>query len=142
MKNYSRNKGFIPESFIEKTENGNQNIEKKILMVFLCINLMYIPFNINLINKKDNKKVEKINEQSYSEKEGLDYENIYSMMQVLLSDDVKECNVSSEGGSLIVDSIDKAESISNKNIINADDMYLKDDGTFEVRVSAYEKNMD
>lgn len=142
MKKYIKNKGFIPEAFIEKVEHRNQKAEKKVLILFLCINLICMPFSITLINKNKDKKVEKINEQSYTEKEGLAYDNVYNMIQTLLSDDIKECDVSNDGGSLIIDDINKVEELNDEKIINVDDVLLKDDRTFEVRVNAYEKSMD
>lgn len=142
MIKYSKNKGFIPEAFVEKVEHRNQIAEHKIFILFLCMNLICIPFSINVINENDNKKVDKINEQSYSEKEGLNYDNIYNVIKTLLSDDIRECDVTNEGGRVSIDSIGKVEALNEEKVINIDGVSLNDDGTFEVRVNAYEESRD
>ena len=142
MTSYSKNKGFIPESFIEKVELKNTRMEKRILKLFLCINLVCIPFTIKVINNNFNNKVEKNEQYSYSEKEGFNNEHIINITKSLLSDEIKECDLTNDAGKVVVEDIDKAINMNKNNGIEFDEISLNDDGYFEMRVTAYEKKAD
>ena len=105
MKNYIKNKGFIPDQFITKIQDKNLKNEKKIIFILLCLNLIYLPLNIDLLSKNHNVNVEKTYIKSYSEKVSIDSEKIYGIAEILFSDVVKECDVTNDGGSLIVGSV-------------------------------------
>ncbi|MBQ3420201.1 MAG: hypothetical protein IJH34_00720, partial [Romboutsia sp.] len=107
----------------------------------LLLNLILLPLNINTINKDSNKYVEKINIESYSEKRGFGLKNIYKVAEVLLSDDIKEYNITSDGGSIVVRSIRDADNISNKKVFEVEQVELKNDGNFELKVNCYEDDM-
>lgn len=141
MKNYIKNKGFIPDQFITKIQDKNLKSEKKIIFILLCLNLIYLPFNIDLLSKSNNVNVEKTDIKSYSEKGSIDSEKIYGIAEILFSDVVKECDVTNDGGSLIVGSVEEADVISGKKVFNVEEAELEDDGNFELRVDSYEENI-
>lgn len=138
MKNYIKNKGFIPEKFIVKIQNNNSKNEKKILLVLLCINLIYLPLNINLLYKNNNEHVKKVNIESYSDKKGLNLKNICNIVEILLSDDVKECDITSTGGSMVVESMVNVNAISNKKVFEIKEVELNNNGYLELRVDNHE----
>ncbi|HCW52308.1 MAG TPA: hypothetical protein DG753_00895 [Clostridium sp.] len=138
MKNYIKNKGFVPENFITKVQNNNFKNEKKILLVLLCFNLIYLPLNINSLYKSHDKHVEKLNIESYSDKKDLHSRKIYNIAEVLFSDDVKECDVTSNGGSIVVQDIMNVNKISDKKVLKVKEVELKHDGCFELKVDNYE----
>lgn len=138
MKNYIKNKGFIPENFITKIHNNNFKNEKKILLILLCFNLIYLPLNIDSIYKNNHKPVENLNIESYSDKRDSYSRNIYNIAEVLFSDDVKECDVTSIGGSVVVQGMLNVDKISDKKVLKVKEIELKHDGCFELKVDNYE----
>lgn len=138
MKRYIRNKGFIPEKFIDKVKNRNLKHEKKVLFILLCFNLIYLPFNIQLLNESRNKQVEKVNVESYSNKKGFDLAKVYSMAEILLKHNIKECNVSNDGGNVVVEGMADVNEISKNEIIKVEEVELRNDDNFELKVSGYE----
>lgn len=141
MKNYIKNKGFIPDQFIARIQDKNLKKEKKILFIMLCLNLICLPFNIDLLSRRNNIAVEKNNIKSYSEKEGIGSDKVYDIAEILFSDEVKECDVTNDGGSLTVSSVEEADHISDKKVFNVEEAELRDDGYFELKVDSREENI-
>lgn len=142
MISYSKNKGFIPEAFIEKVERKNINTEKRILILFLCINLICVPFSIEAVNKNNLKNVEQINQYSYSEKEGFDFEHIYELSKSLLDEEIKECDITNDGGRIVVENIDKAVDVTKNNEMRIYEFIQRDNGSYEVIADAYKASVD
>ncbi|MBE6063631.1 MAG: hypothetical protein E7207_08815 [Clostridium butyricum] len=138
MRNYIKNKGFIPEKFILQAHDKSLKNEKKIIVIFLCLNLIYLPLNISLLSKNYNEPVAKEKIETYSKKATFDVEDIRSIANVLFSHDVKECDVTNENGSIVIGNMEEADIFNGKNIFKVEEVLLRDDGNYELKVNGYE----
>ncbi|NME83482.1 hypothetical protein [Clostridium sp. SM-530-WT-3G] len=82
--------------------------------------------------------MENLNIESYSDKRDSYSRNIYNIAEVLFSDDVKECDVTSIGGSVVVQGMLNVDKISDKKVLKVKEIELKHDGCFELKVDNYE----
>lgn len=141
MKNYIKNKHFVTNEFIAKVENIKLKRRRNILIILLCLNLIYLPLNLNILNKSSNQHVEKINIESYSKEKKFKSDDICKISEVLLSDNIKEYDVTSDGGSIVVSSVEETDNILNKKAFEVEEVELKNDGNFELKVSSDEEHM-
>jgi len=113
MKNYVKNKNFIPIDYFEKINEKNNIVRKRLLDILILINIFIFPITIsNLKNYKSESAVEVIS----IVEEPKNKENILTFIEEIDKDIIK-LEIINGAGTMKIRNIDKIYNIEEANKI-------------------------
>lgn len=130
-----KNKDFIPEKFYSKMELNNRKNEKRIIVLFLLINLALLPETSKEISKI-NKKTPVINDNIKKDKSNLNH--VSTWIKNIFRYDVEEAYITNDKGEIVVDDINKVKELNLDNSITINDINLDNDNKCKLGVSLNE----
>lgn len=113
MKNYLKNKNFIPRSYVNSIENNNTKGNKRGLIYLIIINLLILPITISEIfqNEKDLESEIVVNVE-----EEVNIELIINWINEI-DKDVLDLRVTDSDASMTVKSLEKIYSLEDESSI-------------------------
>lgn len=135
MIKYMKNKGFIPEKFYNKIELNRCKKENQIVMLFLIINLILIPFTAMKIGElKKSLATNRIDISSNGQNK-IKSEDINVWIDNMIKDDIVEACITNNNGEITVDNLGKVEELNSTSSIEVRDVKLNSDGKYNIGVS-------
>ncbi|EHI99729.1 hypothetical protein CDLVIII_3153 [Clostridium sp. DL-VIII] len=135
MKKYMKNKNFIPEKFYYKMELKERKNERRVIILFLLINLSLFSTTFKDIRKNYHKQPIT---HSTTEQNNINYNNVNIWIRNVFKDDIEEAYVNNNNGEIIVESVDKINYLNLDNSININDVSLDNDNRYKLGVSLNE----
>ncbi|OOM80026.1 hypothetical protein [Clostridium sp. BL-8] len=135
MKKYMKNKNFIPEKFYYKMELKEQKNERRVIILFLLINLSLFSTTFKYIRKSYHKQPIT---HSTTEQNNINYNNVNTWIRNVFKDDIEEAYINNNNGEIIVESVDKINYLNLDNSININDVSLDNDNRYKLGVGLNE----
>lgn len=135
MKNYVKNKNFIPIDYFEKINEKNNIVRKRLLDILILINIFIFPITIsNLKNYKSESAVEVIS----IVEEPKNKENILTFIEEIDKDIIK-LEIINGAGTMKIRNIDKIYNIEEANKIKIMSISKDKDKKYIVGVEIWKK---
>lgn len=113
MKNYLKNKNFIPRSYVNSIENNNTKGNKRGLIYLIIINLLILPITISGVFKNEN---DLESESVVNVEEEVNIELIINWINEI-DKDVLDLRVTDSDASMTVKSLEKIYSLEDESSI-------------------------
>lgn len=137
MKEYIKNKDFIPEKFYNKMELDKNKRENEIIILFLIINLILFPMTIRN-NKQLQNKDKEITKYAIVKEDDQSLNKITKFINNIFEDGIEEARISNEKGEIIVNNFEEVSKLSDNNNIKIDNINLNGSQKYELGVSSYD----
>ena len=118
MKNYLKNKNFIPRNYVENSENIKNKGNRRGVIYLIIINIFILPVTIERVFEKEKPKeieIAKPIEQEVSKESIIKWINE-------IDKDVEELTVKNNSGTMMIKSIEKLYSLEEKESISIDNI--------------------
>ncbi|MBB6621802.1 hypothetical protein [Clostridium gasigenes] len=135
MKNYLKNKNFIPRNYVENSENIKNKGNRKGVIYLIIINLFIIPVTIERVFEKEKPKeieVAKPIEQEVSKESIIKWINE-------IDKDVEELTVKNNSGTMMIKSIEKLYSLEEKESMSIDNITQNEKKYYILGITRNEK---
>ena len=135
MKNYLKNKNFIPRNYVENSENIKNKGNRKGVIYLIIINLFVIPVTIERVFEKEKPKeieVDKPIEQEVSKESIIKWINE-------IDKDVEELTVKNNSGTMMIKSIEKLYSLEEKESMSIDNITQNEKKYYILGITRNEK---
>lgn len=129
MKNYLRNKSFIPKKYVKNAENKEEQGNRRGIIWLVIINLFMVPITVRWII--DNKKDEEI---PMLIEEGIAKDSIIGWLNEI-DQDIEELIVMDNRGIMIIKDINKIYSLENNEDININNIIQNEKGEYILEVT-------
>jgi hypothetical protein len=137
MKEYIKNKNFIPEKFYNKILLNKDKKENMILLLFLILNLFLLPITAQDISGiKEESNLSKDNDIKQN-KINLDNINIW-MESIDKDNNIEEAYINNNIGEIVVGDLNKIDELSSNNSIKIENINLNDNKKYKLGVSLNE----
>lgn len=118
MKEYIKNKNFIPYYIYKQSKQNNSKVEIRIIIMFMLVNVLLLSLNI-----KENKKIkisqnDTLHKSSVEQVNTINYLNIIKNCEILLDDDISSVTIDNGEGNIVIDNLDKIKEIEQNKEIN------------------------
>lgn len=131
MKNYLRNKNFIPKKYVKNSNNKKDNGNKRGVIYLVIINLFIMPITIDTLTKREVGNEVEILE---IKEEGISREVIIGWINEV-DKDIEELVVENNIGIMTVKDINKIYSLENKGDILIDNISQNKSGDYILEVT-------
>lgn len=131
MKNYLRNKNFIPKKYVKNSNNKKDNGNKRGFIYLVIINLFIMPITIDTLTKREVGNEVEILE---IKEEGISREVIIGWINEV-DKDIEELVVENNIGIMTVKDINKIYSLENKGDILIDNISQNKSGDYILEVT-------
>ncbi|SDO85169.1 hypothetical protein [Clostridium gasigenes] len=135
MKNYLKNKNFIPRNYVENSENIKNKGNRKGVIYLIIINLFIIPVTIERVFEKEKPKeieVAKPIEQEVSKESIIKWINE-------IDKDVEELTVKNNSGTMMIKSIEKLYSLEERESMAIDNITQNEKKYYILGITRNEK---
>lgn len=121
MKQYMKNKNFIPEKVYKEIELSQSKREIGILVMFLIINLLMLPTTASRIsaNRENEEQVLKVDNKR---KNPVYFKDINIWLNNIFDDRIEEIHVTNGKGEIVVKNFDKINELSINPLIKIVDI--------------------
>jgi hypothetical protein len=121
MKQYMKNKNFIPEKVYKEIELSQSKREIGILVMFLMINLLLLPTTASRIsaNRENEEQVLKVDNKR---KNPVYFKDINIWLNNIFDDRIEEIHVTNGKGEIVVKNFDKINELSINPLIKIVDI--------------------
>lgn len=121
MKQYMKNKKFIPEKVYKEIELSQSKREIGILVMFLIINLLMLPTTASRIsaNRENEEQVLKVDNKR---KNPVYFKDINIWLNNIFDDRIEEIHVTNGKGEIVVKNFDKINELSINPLIKIVDI--------------------
>ncbi len=136
MKKYMKNKNFIPEKFYYRMELKERKNERRIIVLFLLINLSLFSTTFKNI-KKVYEKQQPITNTDIEQK-NVNFNNVNTWIRNIFKDDIEEAYITNNNGEIVVESVNKINNLNLEDSINVTDVSLNNDKKYKLGVSLNE----
>ncbi len=136
MKKYMKNKNFIPEKFYYRMELKERKNERRIIVLFLLINLSLFSTTFKDI-KKVYEKQQPITNTDIEQK-NVNFNNVNTWIRNIFKDDIEEAYITNNNGEIVVESVNKINNLNLEDSINITDVSLNNDKKYKLGVSLNE----
>ncbi|WP_315074552.1 hypothetical protein [uncultured Clostridium sp.] len=136
MKKYMKNKNFIPEKFYYRMELKERKNERRIIVLFLLINLSLFSTTFKDI-KKVYEKQQPITNTDIEQK-NVNFNNVNTWIRNIFKDDIEEAYITNNNGEIEVESVNKINNLNLEDSINITDVSLNNDKKYKLGVSLNE----
>lgn len=136
MKKYMKNKSFIPEKFYYRMELKERKNERRIIVLFLLINLFLFSTTFKDI-KKVYEKQQPITNTDIEQKD-VNFNNVNTWIRNIFKDDIEEAYITNNNGEIVVESVNKINNLNLEDSINITDVSLNNDKKYKLGVSLNE----
>ncbi len=136
MKKYMKNKNFIPEKFYYRMELKERKNERRIMVLFLLINLSLFSTTFKDI-KKVYEKQQPITNTDIEQK-NVNFNNVNTWIRNIFKDDIEEAYITNNNGEIEVESVNKINNLNLEDSINITDVSLNNDKKYKLGVSLNE----
>ncbi|MBU3106601.1 hypothetical protein KPL39_01850 [Clostridium gasigenes] len=136
MKNYLKNKNFIPRNYVENSENIKNKGNRKGVIYLIIINLFILPVTIERVFEKEKPKeieVAKPIEQEVSKESIIKWINE-------IDKDVEELTVKNNSGTMMIKSIEKLYSLEEKESMSIDNITQNEKKYYILGITRNEKS--
>ncbi|MFT8348276.1 hypothetical protein [Clostridium saccharoperbutylacetonicum] len=121
MKQYMKNKNFIPEKVYKEIQLSQSKREIGILVMFLIINLLMLPTTASRIsaNKQNEEQVLKVDNKKINP---VHFKDINIWLNNIFDDRIEEIHVTNGKGEIVVKNFDKINELSINPLIKIVDI--------------------
>jgi hypothetical protein len=131
-----KNKNFIPEKFYYRMELKERKNERRIIVLFLLINLSLFSTTFKDI-KKVYEKQQPITNTDIEQK-NVNFNNVNTWIRNIFKDDIEEAYITNNNGEIVVESVNKINNLNLEDSINITDVSLNNDKKYKLGVSLNE----
>lgn len=125
---YKKNKNFLPEEFYYKKIEHTRKILSKYLYVLLVINLIMMPMSVKCIRSFLIENTKKNTEYKENNITGYSSEDIKKWVDCLEHDEVKEADITQDGASIKISSLNNFYKSDLKNRLEI--TYVKNENDY------------
>ncbi|EKQ58199.1 MULTISPECIES: hypothetical protein [unclassified Clostridium] len=138
MKKYIKNKDFIPERFYRIKQLNINKSEKRIISLFIILNLLLLPFTARIMLGSKEKTIKNLDNIVHSKHDSLDINDIDLWIENIFNDDIKEACITNNNGELVVSDFNKVNELARNNRIKINDINLNENNKYKLGVSLNE----
>lgn len=136
MKKYMKNKNFIPEKFYYRMELKERKNERRIIILFLLINLSLFSTTFKNIKKVYEKRQPVTNTDI--EQKNVNFNNVNTWIRNTFKDDIEEAYITNNNGEIVVESVNKINNLDLEDSINVTNVSLNNNKKYKLGVSLNE----
>lgn len=131
MKNYLKNKNFIPKKYVENSKNEKDKGKKRGVIYLVIINLFMVPITLQYAFKKEEVKEVEIQE---IREEGISKDIISEWIKEV-DKDIEALTVEGDKGIMTIKDINKIYSLENKEDISINNISQNENGYYILDVT-------
>ena len=138
MKEYMKNKDFIPEKFYNKIELNKNKTENRVFTLFLIINLLLIPITTKSISEAKEKPIANKSSIYDSKQNKINFNDINIWIENIIKDEIEEAYITNNNGEVLMEDLNKIDELSSNSSIDINDVNLNSSGKYKLGVSLNE----